>query len=287
MQVRTRPELLAALGRRGLDRAVADGSWVRVLTGAYVPAGTVVDLDVRARAAQRLLPEHAHVADRSLLWLQGVDVLPAGPPELEVVVPRGCVPSRRPGVRARSAAVTAADSRVLRGVRCLRPARGVLDLLRMLDLVEAVVVADASLRAGICEADGLLAELPAHRGLRGVRQVPRVLELADQRAESPPESRLRVRLVLAGLHPVAQYEVHGPDGRWIARLDLAVPEARLAIEYDGRQVHEREDVFRYDRQRQNALVNAGWTVLRFTAADLRRPDELVRTVRAALLSRAA
>ena len=54
-----------------------------------------------------------------------------------------------------------------------------------------------------------------------------------------------------------------------ARVDLAVPELRLAIEHDGRAVHEQPGVFRDDRRRQNALVAAGWTVLRFTAADLR------------------
>jgi very-short-patch-repair endonuclease len=44
---------------------------------------------------------------------------------------------------------------------------------------------------------------------------------------------------------------------------------RLALEYDGRAVHEREDVFVRDRRRANDLARAGWTVLRFTAADLR------------------
>lgn len=59
-------------------------------------------------------------------------------------------------------------------------------------------------------------------------------------------------------------------GRFVARVDLALPDLRLAIEHDGQAVHERPGVFTSDRRRQNALVAAGWTVLRFTAADLRR-----------------
>jgi hypothetical protein len=109
-----------------------------------------------------------------------------------------------------------------------------------------------------------------------------VLELADPRAESPPESRVRLALVLAGLAPVPQYDVRH-HGRWIARVDLAFPELKIAIEYDGRAVHEREDVFARDRQRQNELVRAGWIVLRFTAADLRwGAAPVVQQVQAAL-----
>lgn len=279
VEVLTRAELLDRVGgRRAVDRVLACGSWVRVMRGAFVPTGTVLDLSVRARAAQRLLPDSAHVADRCLLWLMGVDVLPPGPPQLEVVVPPGSVTPRRAGLLARQAVVPPGDSGALRGVRCLRPARAVVDLLRLLPLVEAVVVADAVQRAGLCRARELTLELPAHAGLRGVRGVNRVLQLADPRAESPPESRLRVHLVLAGLEPLAQYDVLTPDGRWLARVDLAFPDLRLALEYDGREVHERGDVFYRDRARQNALVAAGWTVLRFTAADLRHPQRLVLLV---------
>ncbi len=45
------------------------------------------------------------------------------------------------------------------------------------------------------------------------------------------------------------------------------------------------EVFVHDRRRQNALVLAGWTVLRFTPDDLRsHPEALVAQVRAALQS---
>jgi very-short-patch-repair endonuclease len=77
---------------------------------------------------------------------------------------------------------------------------------------------------------------------------------------------------------VPQFDVHGPDGCWVARVDLALPGLRIAIEYDGREVHDRPDVFVHDRRRQNALVGAGWTVLRFSAADLTSPERIVATV---------
>lgn len=270
-EVLLRSELLTRLGsRHALDRALADGTWHRVLRGTYARAAAPQPVHLRCRAAQRLLPAHARVADRCLLWLHGVDVLPPGAPLLEVVVPRGSVVPKRRHVVAREADVPPRDRVLLRpyGLRVLRAPRAVADLLRRLPLAEAVVVADAAQHAGLVDSPTLEDELLHHVGLRGVRQAHRVLALADGRAESPPESRLRLALVLAGLHPVPQHDVVH-RGRFIARVDLAFPELRIAIEYDGREVHERQDVFARDRQRQNDLVQAGWTVLRFTAADLR------------------
>jgi very-short-patch-repair endonuclease len=267
-----RNELMDLLGgRRAFARALADQEWQRLLRGTYAPGGAVPDLRLRAAAAARLLPSHAVVADRCLLWLLGVDVLPPGPPVLEVVVPRGAVVPCRHDVRARTSEVAPGD--VWRvgplGLRCMRPARAVADLLRLLRTVDAVVVADAAQHAGLCDADGLRRELDAAAGLRHVVRARQALELSDPRAESPPESRLRIALLEAGLAAVPQYEVRDAHGRFLARVDLALPDLRIALEHDGRAVHDRADAFVADRQRQNALVAAGWTVLRFTAADLR------------------
>ncbi len=68
---------------------------------------------------------------------------------------------------------------------------------------------------------------------------------------------------------VPEYEVW-QDGRFIARVDFAYPDQRLAIEVDGFAAHSTVDAFRRDRSRQNALVTAGWTVLRFTWTEVDR-----------------
>lgn len=284
-----RSELLARLGNRTrLAVALRDGSWQRVLRGTYVPGSVEVDLAVRAAAAQLLLPAGAHVADRCLLWLLGIDVLPPGPRVLECVVPGGVV-VRRQGVRARQAELAPGDRMLLGGsLRVLRPARAVLDLARTLPLVEAVVAVDATQHAGLCSAADLLAELPRHAGRRGARQARRVLGLASPLAESPQESRLRCLLVLGGLDPVAQHVVRTPGGAFLARVDLAFPHARVVVEFDGREVHLRSDAFVRERRRQNALLSAGWLVLRYTADDLRcRPQAVLTEVTAAVRTRAA
>ncbi len=290
-EVLTRSELLAAVGgRRAAVAALDAGTYQRVLRGTYVPGDVDIDLQVRCAAAQRLLPEHARVADRCLLWLLGVDVLPSGAPMLEVVVPRDAVVPRRHGILARTADIPPDDRALLSpiAVRCLRPVRATGDLLRRLPLAEAVVVADAVKRSALCDEDQLRTELARHARLKGVRQAHQVLDLSDARAESPPESRLRLQLVQAGLVPVPQFEVRDAAGRFLARVDLAFPAVKVAIEYDGRAVHERDDVFARDRQRQNELVRAGWIVLRYTATDLRHGSaRVVAQVRETILSRLA
>jgi very-short-patch-repair endonuclease len=95
-----------------------------------------------------------------------------------------------------------------------------------------------------------------------------VAELVDPGAESVQESRLRVRLVLAGLpRPVTQFVVER-DGRFVARLDLAWPDLRVAVEYDGLW-HGDPEQFHRDRRRLNRLLGEDWIVLHVTARRFR------------------
>lgn len=55
------------------------------------------------------------------------------------------------------------------------------------------------------------------------------------------------------------------------------------MEVDGRDYHSAPAAFQRDRHRQNALVAAGWQVLRFAAADvLRRPGWIAAQVKSML-----
>ncbi|MCW2529599.1 MAG: hypothetical protein JWM76_4459, partial [Pseudonocardiales bacterium] len=74
------------------------------------------------------------------------------------------------------------------------------------------------------------------------------------------------------------FKIRLEDGQ-NAYLDVAFPHLRLAIEIDGWAHHSDVDRFRGDRTRQNALVSLGWTVLRFTWADLtERPEYVLATI---------
>jgi len=91
------------------------------------------------------------------------------------------------------------------------------------------------------------------------------------------ETRLRWLLIDAGL-PRPEVQTKLRNGA--ARADLYYPQARLVVEYDGGNHRER---LVEDDQRQNLLVDAGYQVLRFTAADIyNHADVVVAQVRAAL-----
>lgn len=62
---------------------------------------------------------------------------------------------------------------------------------------------------------------------------------------------------------------------WTFYIDIAFTDIKLAIEIDGFEVHSQRDVFESDRERQNDLVLAGWTVLRFTYKQLTRHQAYV------------
>lgn len=125
----------------------------------------------------------------------------------------------------------------------------------------------------------------ARPGRRGGGVIRRVLDARALGAEVPDsllEVRMAALLARAGL-PVAafQHEVL-LDGRR-SRIDFAYPHLRLAIEVDGWAKFSSPEGAQAMLARQNALVAAGWTVLRFTWADVvRRPGHVARLIRDAL-----
>jgi very-short-patch-repair endonuclease len=95
------------------------------------------------------------------------------------------------------------------------------------------------------------------------------------------ETRLRWLLVTQGLpSPSAQVDLFDGAHQFVGRADLYYPSARLVIEFDGGNHRDR---LVSDDRRQNALITAGYRVLRYTSADVYgRPDGIVGEVRTAL-----
>lgn len=90
----------------------------------------------------------------------------------------------------------------------------------------------------------------------------------------------------AGLpRPLVQVDLRDREGAFVGRADLYYASARLVIEYDG--VNHRDRLIE-DNRRQNRLMNAGYRLLRFTAADrAQRPDTIAALVRATLATMGA
>ena len=78
--------------------------------------------------------------------------------------------------------------------------------------------------------------------------------------------------------PTPQVNYRVRVGGRVRYLDLAWPDAKVAVEFDGFVPHSTRRVFDDDRVRQNDLVADGWTVFRVTEDDARR--DAARDVRA-------
>ena len=200
------------------------------------------------------------------------------------MVPPGSRFGAATGLRVRHTAVPAPDLALRHGFRCTTGLRTALDIARLEPLLIAVPALDVLLEARVVGRAELEEAAAAQAAVRGARRCRRAVSLADPRAESQPESRVRVILALAGLVAVPQHVVRDGHGRFVARVDLAFPEQRVAIEYDGAW-HGAAGHLRRDRRRLNRLMTAGWTVLHVTAADLHEPTALVAQVRAVLVAR--
>jgi hypothetical protein len=164
--------------------------------------------------------------------------------------------------------------------------RTVVDCARSLRGAEALVVADSALRAGADPA--VMADvLSDAAGGRGVRQARRVVALADARSESPGESVVRWVVREAGL-PAPEPAHAVVTSRGTYWVDLAWPELRVAVEFDGAVKYSGGDygepaqrLWR-EKLRQDALGEAGWVVVRLVWSDLTAPESVVRRVREAL-----
>ncbi|MFI5046146.1 MAG: hypothetical protein ACHQIG_03705 [Acidimicrobiia bacterium] len=69
--------------------------------------------------------------------------------------------------------------------------------------------------------------------------------------------------------PTRQYVIRDVTGAFVARVDLAYPELRIAIEYDSYQEHVGKQQLVRDSRRRNAITALGWIVLVGTAEDVR------------------
>jgi very-short-patch-repair endonuclease len=212
----------------------------------------------------------------SAAWLHGLDLAPCNP--IAVTIPDPIGTRRRAGVSISRAALTPAEIVVRRGLPTTSPLRTVVDLGGRDPLTEGVVAADMFLHVRLVTIAELVMYVGEHPGVRGIARLRRVVDLAEPKAESPMESRLRMLLVLARLpRPEVQVSIHDDQGRFLGRPDLFYRRQRVAIEYDGENHHDR---LVDDNRRQNGLVGAGFRLLRFTAADVyRTPESIVKSIR--------
>lgn len=271
------------------QRQLRSGVLIRLFRDVYLPRGMDVTHELRCLGASLIAPSPAVLTGCSAATVQGIELAHALDP-VEFVVPERARFAAQRGLDVRRTEVRAAEASPWHGIRIANPTRATLDVLLNTRLrpsfPRVVALLDVLLRAGFVGRSEL-AERLAKCHDNGIVRARRALELADPRAESIPESEVRVWLTLAGIAPQVQLSVYSPAGRFLGRLDLAYEAARLAVEYDG-DWHREGDQPERDAIRRAALRAAGWEFVIVTKDMLYGdPRAMVARVQDALRRRSA
>ena len=142
---------------------------------------------------------------------------------------------------------------------------------RLWRLDDLVAGADALLagRNPLASIEELEAEVALMGDVRG-GILRRALALARPGVRSPRETRLRLLLVRRGLpEPQVNTDIFSPRGEFVAEIDLAFEQWRVAVEYDGRVHAEDPRQFARDADRWAAIRDAGWDHVRILSHHLR------------------
>lgn len=286
--VLTTNELLA-LGctRHQIRAALERGELIRRHTHVFRVAAAPPTWEQRLLIATHAGGPGTLASHRSAARLWALDGSTTGRPE--VVTPRhlrSCAP--HVGRIHESTDLHLAEPTERNHIPCTGIARTLVDLGAVVPIERVQQAVDDAIRRQLCTWDDLLHTLTIHsrRGRRGVGPLRAVLD-ASYGAKVPDSrfNRLVERLLVAsGLPaPAIEHEVRTPHGLLIARVDLAYPDQRVAIELDGKRDHLTSRAFEHDRQRQNRLELFGWLVLRYTWRQyLDSPTRLVAEVQSAL-----
>jgi very-short-patch-repair endonuclease len=281
--------------REGIDAGLGHGrlrgrDLQRPFFGTRHPGRGELPLEQRCLALQSRIPDHAFFCGVTAAALFGMP-LPYRPSEatdLHVGAPAPTRALHAEGIRGHKLGIRPEEVQVSGGLRITTPARTWCDLAPALTLPELVSAGDFLLRRAspLARKEQLAECVRHHPGRRGRPALRLALDLVDERAESPAESVLRLILISAGFTGVVpNHVVRDRGGRFLARVDLAFPEQRVAIEYEGDYHRTQRDRWRTDMIRIRRLEAAGWRVLRVNADDLRDPTHLLLELAATLARR--
>jgi hypothetical protein len=286
---RTRSEIAAEIGERAMRALLDSGQLCELWCGILVPRWQVLDPFVRATAALRGLGPEAALTGRTAAWLQGCPA--ATDATVHVALPYSRHQRSRDGLAVHHGRGLLDEVVQADGLRTIPLDLAVAELLCTDGARTALAIADQAAalpapaqRTEFCaRVRTRLAERP---DWRGTLRAAHLLGLVTGKAESPPESWLRLLVVEAGFPPpVMQFEIRDMDGRLRYVLDQSWPELRIALEYDGHEAHEKREA--EDARRDEDLARRGWITVRARAADLRDPSRLLAALGEAFRARGA
>lgn len=278
------------VNRHALATLKKNGIVIRTYPRTFRMASSTRSWESRLRGAA--VSAVGVVSHRAAATMWKIDGFPPG--LLEVTIPESRSVSL-PGVCIhRSRQFGLIESTKIEGIEVTGIARTVLDLAAVVSARKLHLAIDSVLRQKLLIWPDLYLVLAKHsrRGRNGCGRLRKVLDVRYGESVIPDSAWNRNvgdLLVDAGLpKPTLEHEIRDPSGGFLARVDLAYPQHKIAIELDSVRWHFNQESFTADPRRKNRLMLQGWTVLTFTWSDyVDTPNELIRTVRLARSSKVA
>jgi hypothetical protein len=280
---------------KSISAAVRNRLWHRVRRGAYTMMGDWAAADaamrhrILCRAVLRTHRDRVMVSHVSSLVERGVATWGIDLKRVHVTRLDGGAGRIERDVVHHEGVAPDADVDEVNGIRLVRPSRGVVETLSGCDVERGLIVADSALNQALVTPDELWTDFRAMERWPGTRSLQLVLRLADARAESPGESRVRYICWSHGLPaPQTQFEVRDEHANVVAVTDFAWKEHGLLGEFDGRTKYGRllkpgqrpEDVVFAEKEREDLVRElTGFGMVRFVWSHCNDPAELARRVR--------
>jgi very-short-patch-repair endonuclease len=276
--VMSRRQLLAAgLPSSMIDRRVESGHLIAVHRGVYAPAHRHLRPEGHRLAAVLAVGPGAVASHRTAAALHAI-----APSATRIEVSTAMERRAPTGVRVYGRRkLDPADVTTIDGIPATTAARTLVDLAEVLNARRLAKAIEEAERLRIFDLAALEAVLRRTQGRRGTSHAALRHALVHAKPPAHTNSELEDRfLALLDAHrirrPATNSFIEGME------VDALWPDARLAIELDGFAFHNTKQAFQRDRTRSNDLVEAGYTLLRFTWADVVRDG----TATAARVSRA-
>ncbi|MFA5883335.1 MAG: hypothetical protein WDA60_05755 [Acidimicrobiia bacterium] len=272
--------LLDALGFTHHQRCsrVDRGLWIAHFAGVYRMAGAPVTWRGTLLAAVLAGGPKAVASHRSGAGVWGLDG--GDRHRQEILCPRWRR-DQHPGlVVHESKALDARDVTVVDAIPTTTVERTLLDLGAVRHPLTVERAVETALRKELTTLPDLRATLRrlGRKGRNGAGVLRRILDDRDpdrRLTESEMEMRMLQVLRAHGLpEPIPQFEIRH-QGRFVARVDAAYPDLRIALEYESFEWHTGKAALVRDSTRRNAVVGAGWLPIAVTWEDLRSGGQRV------------
>ncbi len=167
------------------------------------------------------------------------------------------------------------------GLNIASPVDTVMHCSRLLSSRDGLIVADATLAAGLCSLADLRAAAESRKGRPGASRARWVAQNADPLAESPGETW--TRSIVRQLGYEVRSQVHVTNGSREAWLDFLIVDGQTAIEFDGLTKYRNRGLAKVIQQhlRDGDLQAMGLTVLHVIWSQLHNPWQLHKRLQSA------